>query len=86
LVDRVLAAVLEHNSHDKPNKFLDQEIRWDTTLQKIAHCTVVDCGSSALKGDYVALQDAQGATKKVMAVSYSVHAVAPILSYNFSSI
>jgi hypothetical protein len=51
------------NLQDKPHLY--EEIHcWDG-LGKVVEYTIIDCGISAVHGDYVILEDNQGATRQV---------------------
>jgi hypothetical protein len=65
------AIVLERNSRSKPIHFIHESIRIrDDVSHNIISCTVIDCGSSVLQGDYVVLEDAQGRKKHIMAEEF----------------
>jgi hypothetical protein len=60
------AIEFERNSRNNPWHFIDKLIRCrDKKSNEIVQCTVVDCGTSALKGDYVVLRDVQGEMKDI---------------------
>ena len=62
------AVEFDNNLRDKPFDLLHETIHChDKTLGKIVECTVVDCGTSVLSGDYFVLQDGQGRKKQVTA-------------------
>jgi hypothetical protein len=50
---------------------LHEKIRWyGGGSQRITEYTVVDCGTSALNGDYVVLEDGQGARKQISGAEF----------------
>ena len=56
---------------DKPLNLLDEKIRWlDGGSRRITEYTVVDCGTSALNGDYVVLEDGQGGKKQITGAEF----------------
>jgi len=62
------AVEFDNNLRDKPVDLLHETIHCrDKTLGEIVECTVVDCGTSVLSGDYFVLQDGQGRKKQVTA-------------------
>jgi hypothetical protein len=62
------AIQFDHNMRDKPIDLLHETIRChDAPLGHIIEYTVVDCGTSAVSGDYFVLQDVQGVERHVSA-------------------
>ena len=50
---------------------LHEKIRWrDERSRRSTEYTVVDCGTSALNGDYVVLEDGQGGRKQITAAEF----------------
>jgi len=51
----------------KPIALLDAKIRCRNGSGRIVECTVVDCGTSAINGDYYVLEDIDGMKRQVTA-------------------
>jgi len=60
------AIEFERKARDKPSYFVDDTIECrDKTSGRIKKYTVIDCGTSVLKGDYFVLQDDEGCEEVV---------------------
>lgn len=62
------AIEFDRNLYEKPIDLLYETIRCrDRVSGRITEYTVVDCGNSLINGDYLVLEDVEGASRRVSA-------------------